>query len=303
MSEVRRCKAGRLCDGYEVVAGQRRAAEVTGETHLCEACQIKTRKLIRRMPNDWCKLKLTIGEKRARGQVEEISRRPKPGSKVLINVDTAELMGEIVDVCDRSTRLALGRGERKRSRGDVVVGQSSADRYDFRVVLKAVDVVTKNIDVLASSQEGTMLALKVFDLGYRVRRHLGETLYREKQHLPCPVCGELALVKEVQDKRQSVSSANQEDITPEVIRCLACNGGPNQDGTWTEAEYKWLQSMVLTDQEEHEMLKWLLAEAEWQRDVCAWLAVERRWYLELACATTGMPWEHFLTALEGTADR
>ncbi|WP_131816874.1 hypothetical protein [Mycobacteroides abscessus] len=256
------------------------------------------RKIMRRLPNEWCKLKLTIGEKRSRGAQEEVSRRPKPGSKVLINVDTAELMGEIVLICDEATRGVLKSIEREHRRGYPALGRSTADRYDFAIVLKAVDVVTHDIGVLASSSEGVMICLKLLDLAYRIRRHLGETLYRERQHLPCPSCGELALVKEVQDKRGRVSSDDQEDITPEVIRCLACNGGPNQNGTWTETEYRWLAKMVLSEREEHEMLKWLLAEAQWKGDVNAWLAAERLWLLDLARATTGMPMEDFIAALE-----
>lgn len=270
----RRCAARELCRGYTVVDGKRVPAQLTTATGLCRPCQRWIRKSMRDLPGDWCKLKLTIGESRA--PVGGGGRRPKPGSRVPINTAADDLMRRIVVGAWDAAALVAGT---LNSRWDWARASRSSG-HDYKLLVAAADLVAPNVDKLTDADPDTALYLTALHR-YAVR-HLGETQQREKQHLPCPSCGAQALVKEVRDMRGRGSVNGVE--TPEVIRCLACDGGPNRDGTWTEAEYQWLSTMVLSEREEQDVLKWLLAEAEWERDVAAWLAAEREFALDLVAS-------------------
>lgn len=292
-SETRRCAAGHLCRGYTVTNGQRIPAQLTTEDGLCKPCQRWVRTAIRNLPGDWCKLKLTIGESRSpiRG-----GRRPKPGSRVPINVSTDELMRHIVAACNYAAELVAAELNTEWR----WYGRATTSAHDYRLLVAAELMVSPHVDKLAEAD--TAAALRLADLHRRVTQQLGETRQRERQHLPCPSCGAQALVKEVQDRRRNVSAADG-TATPEVIRCLACDGGPNRDGTWTEAEYQWLSRMVLDEREEMNLTKWLVAEANWQRDVVAWLAAERHWVLGYVAGVLNIESDPGLSSADALIDR
>lgn len=242
--DERRCAVGYLCRGFEVVDGRRRAALLTEAAGLCQLCQRWVRRSLRLLPQDWLKLKLTLGEDRRVDKVAQ-TRRGKPGSRVLINVDGDELMTQIVALADTAAAVvAESLGVQYRARADKV---SRASQQQYRLLTRAVDLAANSVDVLVADADGIDVAVQILKLRRRVVSHLGETAQRERKHLPCPSCGATTLVKEVQDRRGRESTDGIE--TPEVIRCLSCDGGPNRDGTWTEAEYRWLSMMVLSERE------------------------------------------------------
>lgn len=279
-SDERRCAAGHLCRGYTVTDSRRIPALLEQQLGLCDPCQRWVRSAMRQLPGDWCKLKLTIGESRAplRG-----GRRPKPGSRVPINVGADELMRQIVTAAwDAGALVAAELNARWPW-----IRQTRSSVHDYQLLVAAERLASPNVGALISNPAGIGVALLITHLHRRVAQQVGETMQRERKHLPCPSCGAQALVQEVQDRRGHVS-ASDGSATPEVIRCLACDGGPNRDGTWTETEYEWLAQMVLSEREEHNVLKWLLAEAQWERDYALWLAVEREWALDVVAVEMGI---------------
>lgn len=295
MSTERRCGAGDACRGYTVSNGQRVPALLTTPTGLCRPCQLWVRSGLRALPADWCKLKLTIGESRAHAGGG--GRRPKPGSRVPINTAADDLMRQIAAACDTAAVLVSDAVHAQWH----FFGRPTGRDRDYRMIQGAVRLVAERVDTLADQPGGINTALRLAVLHRRAVRHLGETSQREKQHLPCPSCGAQALVKEVRDLRGRESVNGTE--TPEVIRCLACDGGPNGDGTWTEAEYQWLSTMVLSEREEHNVLKWLLAKAEWERDYAAWVAAEREWALGVVAGVLNIESDPGLTSAAGLLER
>lgn len=274
-----RCGYGPLCRAFEVVEGRRVAAPITHATGLCDACRDWTQRSSRLLPHDWCKLKVTIGESRA--PVSDKTRRPKPGPKVPLNVTNDALMRDMVDTANEAAEVVAAAMNVTWTRtGHTKTGWSTSSWQDYRLLHRAVRLITGRVDKLLEAPEGVDIARRLVMLHRSTVRHLGETAQRERQHLPCPSCGANALVKEVQDRRGHESVAGVE--TPEVIHCMAC------EGTWTESEYQWLSTMVLSEREEHDVLKWLLEEAKWQRDVAAWLAAEREWILFTIADTAGL---------------
>lgn len=293
MTGERRCAAATLCRGYTVTDGKRVAAQLTTPTGLCQPCQRGIRRAMRELPADWCKLKLTIGESRA--PIGGGGRRPKPGSRVPINTAADDLMRRIVYT---AWDAALVVAFELNARWDWARASRSSG-HDYKLLSAAVDLVAPNVDKLADVDPHA--ALRICLMHRYATKHLGETRQLERKHLPCPSCGAQALVKEVQDLRGRQSIDGIE--TPEVIRCLACDGGPNGDGTWTEDQYRWLAKMVTSEREEHKVLKWLLAEAQWERDIAAWLAAEREWALGVVAGILNIESGPGLTSAAGLLER
>lgn len=110
--------------------------------------------------------------------------------------------------------------------------------------------------------DGIDVAIKLTDLHHEVNSVLGQTNPRIRLSLPCPGfdCGARTL---------GVDNGST-DIT-----CLSCGR------TWTQADYDWVAGLLITDEQdkEAEMLKWLLAEAQWWSEVLAWCVAERDWTL------------------------
>jgi hypothetical protein len=249
-SDDRRCAAGHRCRAASVHEGKRVGRRLEKPAGLCRDCQLAVTRATRQLPHDWCKLKLTIGENRS--VATEATRKPKPSSRILLNLEADELMRLIAFTLEDAALLVASEVNVTRPS----LPRNPASRVQYQRLISACDLVQPRVETLCELAAGPDVALKLLDLHHRAVMHLGETAQRERLHLPCPSCGRLALVREVQDRRgrQSVDGVE----TPEVIRCTAC------DGTWTEAEYAWLSQMVRSEKEEHHMLKWLLAEANWR---------------------------------------
>ena len=291
--EVSRCASGRACRAAETVDGRRTAAVVADGRQLCESCTGEARRAFARLPHDWLKLKASLADTGG-GAGEKVRSTPTPAAP--INVAAEALMARIVDCVkrgDATVREVMGM--------DVMAGSGRGSRAEYRFLTAATMRIVPNVDRLIGAPEGAYwrghvglawsgvdVALMALDVRRRVRQHLGETRQREVLHLPCPRCNARALVREVEDRRRW-TSATDGVATPEVIRCAAC------EGEWTEAEYRWLSRMVLSERERKEIrvLEWLLAEATWQRDVALWLATEREWAMDNVAQVIG---------LEGAAD-
>lgn len=289
----RRCGMGTKCRAWTLEDGQRMPALLDKAEGLCEVCTQWLSRAVAGLPHGWLKLELTLGEHRA--PHSEKTRRPKPGSRIPLNVTTDALMRDIEDVLQDAAKAVANEMHMCLR---VYSDTQNSNRQMYRRVRHAARIVSPNIDKLMASQDGGVyMARRLVELQRAVIRHLGETAQREKLHLPCPACGAQGLVKEVQDRRghEYHSEDDGGTETPEVVRCTNC------EGEWTEAEYKWLSHMVLSEREELEMVEWLLAEARWQRDVAMWLAAEREWLLQRAAVVTGMDAPEFEHALRMAA--
>ena len=275
MTDERRCAMGILCLDFKVIAGRREPALLTTPAGLCDTCQRWARYCVRELPSDWCKLKASIGERRT--PIGDNTRRPKPGPRIPLNITSDALMSDMVTTAHEAAEVVAVALNVTRTRGHL---RGHSSRQDYRLLTACTALIADNIPKLITDDDGLRLAQRMIKLHRKVVRHLGETMQREKQHLPCPFCGGV-VIKEVRDLRGRSWSSNRDTgiETPEIIRCTSCDNGPNQDGTWTEAEYRWLSTQVLSEREEINMLKWLLAEAQWERDSHAWLAAEREWAL------------------------
>ncbi|WP_301119817.1 hypothetical protein [Mycolicibacterium fortuitum] len=257
---------------------------------LCDACLDWAARVLGWLPNDWLKLKLSLGDTGGAAG-EKVHSTPTPA--VPLNVAADELMGYVVDVikqADATLRYEMGM--------DPVPPVRRASPAEYRYIAEAVARIGPNVTRLADAPHrvwrnaaaaytrewsGPDVITRAIDVHDQVRVHLGHTVQRERKQLPCPRCKVRALVKEVQDRRRQVAySSDPELATPEVIRCLACHS------EWTEAEYAWLSKWVLSEREEMELLKWLLAEAQWERDVNAWRAAELEWALADVARVIGL---------------
>lgn len=95
-------------------------------------------------------------------------------------------------------------------------------------------------------ESGLDLALGITELHNRVRADLGKTRLRHRYAMPCPRCGHRV----------------GRDDGAAVVDCenQACGS------SWTEREYKFLAGLIVDEGREMDILKWLLAEANWRLD-------------------------------------
>lgn len=252
---LHRCDFGGLCQAFIIEDGRRAPARIDMPHGLCDSCARWVRHSLKALPQDWLKLKLTIGESRT--QIGG-GRRPKPESRVLLNTGTDAMMRDIVSLCTWAVKTVAPV---LRIMSEVVPPNPSSV-VEYRVITRAVALVSDNVTKLVTVADGVEICEQIVLLHRRAVRQLGETEQREKLALPCPSCGRQSLVREVQDRRGRESVGGV--ATPEVVRCLSCEGGPNRDGTWSESDYRWLSTMVLSEREEANVLRWLLAEANWK---------------------------------------
>jgi hypothetical protein len=205
------------------------------------------------MPADWCRLEVTLGQKTWHND----GRRAAPGSRVPLNTTADDLMRQIHGTANHAATIVANTLHTEwRYR------RATGRPQDYRTITRAVALVAPNIDRLTTTLDGIAVALHAAHLHRQVVHQLGHTRQREHKHLPCPRCGAQSLVREIQDRRH-YSSNTDGSATPEVVRCLAC------DGKWSETDYSWLATMVLAEQEEHAVLKYLLAERDWALTILA----------------------------------
>jgi len=247
---VHRCGFGpQLCRSACVQSGVRVAGGIEASAGLCGGCSRLVRRCVGELPGQWLQLRASLGESRV--LVGGGGRRPKPGASVPINLGTDALMRDIVRVLhDGAVLLAPVL--------NVVVPVllcNPSSVSEFRGMSSAVDLLRPNVERLAVVDGGVEVAKRIVHQHRRAVRQLGESPQREMLHLPCPRCGRQLLVREVQDRRGWSSGGGE---TPEVVRCLGCQE------EWTESEYAWLSRMVISERDESDVLKWLVAEAQWK---------------------------------------
>ena len=199
MSELHRCGFGPMCRGFILEGGKRAPARIDVPHGLCAACLRYAVRSLRALPADWCRLKLTIGELRA--QAGGGGRRPKPGSRVPLNAATDGLMREIVAV----SRWAVDVVADELRVDRVAARRNASSAVEYRLIVRAVELVSPNIERLIGLPDGVEICERFVLLHRRATRQLGETEQRERLHLPCPSCGRMSLVREVQDRRRTTS--------------------------------------------------------------------------------------------------
>lgn len=263
------CPAGRRCVGYSVVDGEPVAAPLEGNARICKACWGALHKAVRDLPDDYHKLRGLIGEQTTSLLGPRVAGTPE--TPVPINTRIEALRGTIVETAERaadlvSEPLMVWRAGRRR-------GWPAPGAYELK---RALGLIEHHLDVLLEASEdahtvwrggrmvvvdrsGVDVALDLIYLHRQARRELGLTTPAIRQHTPCPRCQHQTLVLEVRDLRGSRSSSRPGDLTPEVVSCRHCGD------EYTEAEFRWLVRMVLSElqQKEVNMLQWLLAEQTW----------------------------------------
>lgn len=137
---------------------------------------------------------------------------------------------------------------------------------------------------------GVDVATRLRDLHELVRGYYGARGKDRADHMqsPCWRCGNQSLYR---------------DHGTDMIVCRKCP--PNTEGArgWSKDDYDRLVGNTqfhLKVREEHEMdvLKWLVAEREWERACAAWVAAERLHHLERAAAVAGLDMDDFIAALD-----
>jgi hypothetical protein len=230
-------------EGGKPVAGR-----IEASAGACGPCGRLVRRCVKDLPQQWLRLRASLGESRV---LVSGGRRPRPGSSAPINLGTDALMRDIVRALQDAA--ALVGPELNVAVTDISSNPSSV--VEFRAMTRASDLVAPHVDRLLVLDGGAEVAEVLVRLHGRCVKQLGEDRQRERLHLPCPLCSRQALVKEVQDRRGWASGP---EATPQVVRCMMCNE------QWAEAEYEWLSKIVISERDEQQMLKWLLAELNWK---------------------------------------
>ena len=228
-----------------VEGGKRVGKPIEASYGLCRACRRRVERCVADMPEQWLRLRSTLGESRA---LVGGGRRPKPGSSTPINLATDALMRTMVEVAHDALDLVGPQ----MNVGVPALPANPATGVQLSTLSMFAHLVGPNVERLALVEGGVEVANAVVTQHRRAVRQLGEARQRERLHLPCPRCGQQALVREVVDRRWS------SDGTPEVVRCLGCRE------EWSEAEYAWLSRIVISERDEQNVLKWLLAELNWK---------------------------------------
>lgn len=258
-----RCAAGRACRDPELDGDTRAPAVIADPDGLCDRCARAVAVAVAELERDYADLMGALGgdETGPPGEVVAASRgRPVP---INTSVDAlARSLGEWADAALGvvSAALAMDHPEPYRGRG-------YPRRYD-RVITAARRVVEPNVELLLSippepvlvwardgigreviDADGIDIALRLAANHRQVASILGQTNPRERLAMPCPVldCGAQTLGR----------SNGSTDVT-----CTTCGG------RWSEREYAWLAGLLVADydkqEQETDMLEWLLAEKTWQ---------------------------------------
>lgn len=256
------CAAGSFC---------RDRAYVAVERGLCKRCVRVVTQACRAIGEDYDRLSAAINDRQVRGEL--VSGTPDPA--IPLNTTVLALRSTLSEwseaalwMCAESLKIDVRA--RHKGKGWPV--------KDAPVIAQADRVLPQNVALLlrAAKQpvcmwdgesqryieelDGIDVALKLATIHRQCRGLLGEVNPRRRLAMPCPVfdCG-----------RRTLGIDNgQSEVT-----CTSCGGH------WSELEYDWLTRMLIDDHQRAEtaMLKWLLAEARWQRDLNAWLLAEKTW--------------------------
>jgi hypothetical protein len=270
-----RCAAQKSCRDKDP---QRRPAIIDTRRGLCRRCTQQIRHAFQDLARDLVALDGAVAD-RLTVAAEHVNRTADPAMP--LNGPVLALRATLSDWCEAAVEMVADNlniepAVRHKAKGFPV--------YDDHPIRQAHRVIPDNLKLLLEAQEqpvcvwnragtaryiedmdGITVALQVWAAHRQIAAAIGETNPRRRLGMPCPAldCGAPTL---------GIDNGQTD------VNCTSCGG------RWTEAEYDWLSGLLLSDLRQHEkdedtMLKWLLAEAGWQRDVAAWLLAERNFKL------------------------
>ena len=260
-----RCFSGRRCRNAvrDDTTGKREPAVIDKPAGFCDGCRMRVLRAYEAVSLDYQQLCDMVGDK-TQGSGPRVSgtrEAPMP-----LNGTVLALRSTLSEFCEVSVCLVAGKlriAPRARHRG---IGYPV---HDEPCIHQCRDIIPANLDLLldAGEQEfqvwdntGTVYQTGKYDgltaatlllrTHQQIENLLGTGERRTTLAMPCPVhdCG---------SKTLGVTNGETD------VSCLACGG------RWTDREYQWLASMLVIDieqQEETEVLQWLLAEARWIND-------------------------------------
>lgn len=253
-----RCAAGVRCRDAEIIDDKRNGAIIAEQRGLCRRCYAAVQRAVTALWEDAEALNAAIGDKTQGAQVH-VGGTPEP--PMPINGTVLALHSSIGEWCEAALwmvaeTLGIDPKVRHKAKGWPV--------RDRPVITQAARVLPDNLKALLIAPQqavsvwlnlggwdtvdldGVDVALKLAKLHHEVETVLGQTNHRRRLSMPCPIldCGAPTL---------GINNGSTD------IDCATCGG------RWTEREYNWLAHMVMSEheQEETEMLKWLLAEAQY----------------------------------------
>jgi hypothetical protein len=269
-----RCVAGRRCRNAVLEDNVRVGVVIAEEYGLCKGCYANVRRVIGQLQDDWERLSAAVGLKMAGNQARVSGTREL---SIPLNTTVLALRSSLSEWCEVALwmvakSLGIDVRERHKAKGWPV--------KEYPVVMQAACVLPENLSLLLAAEsqpvsvwnkdsekwsvvdrDGINVALKLVELHHSVLSILGEKNLRQKFSLPCPNldCGMIETL--------GIDNGCTD------VSCLACGRH------WTQDEYDWLAHVLISEHEksEVEVLKWCLAESQWQRDVALWLLAEREW--------------------------
>lgn len=257
-------------------AFRRGAVIIADDGPLCGGCYARLQAAIRYLPDDWLRLKASIGDRFA-DDGTKVHQSRTPG--IPINTAIEALMRRIVEVAERAAEMVECELDiSKRPDSHYCDPQlASIDRAVKRLdttldVLLDIEPQAMNVwgpiptgdegwdDKQGQPRElvemdGVDVAAQIVRVNREVGRRLGKSYLRHHMAMPCPAF----------DKRGRNCGAHTvgRDDGAARINCTTCGA------SWTEQEYEFLAGLVLDEiqqREENDMLRWLLAEAYWRLD-------------------------------------
>lgn len=298
-----RCAWGRVCVHAEVLAeldpetGRpvRLGAPVV-DPPLCQADWKRLESAVKELPRDYARLQEGLGERRAvEGAKVTMSAEPP----VNLNVHREMLQSLIVEIADRAADVVeeelrmtgVGRHRQATPRGFEGRGYRAAGAKSTGSALVTIDRAVKlllpSLDALVDApaqahmvwlplpdsdeecdrhpkgQPRELVELSGLDIAWRIVRissdvyvELGRNRLRYRFAAPCPAW----ITKE---RRWCGASTVGRDNGSSFVDCETCGA------KWTEDEYRFLEGLILgeiEEREEHDLLKYLLAEAYWRLD-------------------------------------
>jgi hypothetical protein len=266
------CAYGYRCRDKVRVEGRAQGVLIESERGLCRRCFGMVRGALRELDSDWDKLCKAVGDHAPSGEVHVSGTREPP---MPLNGTVLALRSTLSEWSEAALwmvaePLGIDVRERHKAKGWPV--------REWPVVVQAGRILPENMKLLLDAPaqpvavwnslgskwgvkdfDGIDVAMKLCDIHHEVNQVLGLNNLRQRSPMPCPnyECG----------ARNTLGIDNGTD----VVNCTACGR------QWTRGEYDWLLSLLITEEQEKEVqvLKYLLAEAQWWCDVCIWLLAER----------------------------
>jgi hypothetical protein len=253
------CAAEKRCRDAQTINGQRISAIIAEQRGLCRRCYAAVQRSVMALQADSEALNAAIGDKTQSANLH-VSGTPEP--PMPLNGTVLALHSSLGEWCEAALwmvaeTLGIDPKIRHKAKGwpvrdKPVIAQAARVLPDnLRALLTApqqsVSVWFKTGGWEAVELDGVDVALKLSDLHHDVETLLGQTHQRRRLSMPCPIldCGAPTL---------GINNGSTD------IDCMTCGG------RWTEREYNWLAHMIMAEHEheETEMLKWLLAEAQYR---------------------------------------